>query len=620
MLYELIKNILSLKKSYRKFILIIIDYILVFTSFFFCSLILKEDQTLFISDLNIFIYSLITIIFYSSTGLYRSLTRFTAGSVFVYKLALRNLIFIFFFITFKQFTSVFTWEFIFLNWLFLTISLSSYRVFLRDILQEIFKNYKYKKSNKKIQIAIFGAGIKGYQIYKALQLSEKYELKFFIEDDSSLYGKNIFSTKIIPLNKLENYYSDIEQVFVSLSSLNTSKIKRLINKLNELNLEVMVIPSIDDIGLNNSLIERLRPISIDDLLGRERVLPDIKLLKKGVEGLVVFITGAGGSIGAQLTKEICMLSPKKIILMDNSEFNLYKIEQDISSIKNLNNKTFTYLGNVCDELLVQSIFKKHNVDIVFHTAAYKHVPLVETNPIVGIENNLLSTISVCEAAKLQSIKKLIYISSDKSVRPSNIMGASKRLSEMVIQSYSEDENAKNTCYSMVRFGNVLGSSGSAVPLFKKQISKGGPVTVTHPNVVRYFMTIKEASQLVIQASTLSKGGEVFLLDMGKPIRIRDLAEQMINLSGKKLKNEKNPDGDIEIKYIGLREGEKLYEELLIDSKSIPTNHPLIYYGNESFIGNEEFIQLLNKLKIALMDKKLNETFYYLSKLVPDWKK
>ena len=351
-------------------------------------------------------------------------------------------------------------------------------------------------------------------------------------------------------------------------------------------------------------------------MGRDRVDPDPDLLEKGIREKIIFISGAGGSIGKELVKQILKLNPKTIILFDISEASLYELSLEIKQFNNPNITLVTVLGDICDQKLVENIFNKYSINVVFHAAAYKHVPIVENNRISGLYYNIYSTLVLCELSRKFNIGKFVLISTDKAVRPTNVMGLSKRIAELIVQNQSI--NPKNTCFSMVRFGNVLGSSGSVVPLFKKQIAEGGPITLTHPKVVRYFMSISEAAQLVIQTSELARGGEVFLLDMGDPVFIKDLAYQMVMLSGASVKDKNNIKGDIEIKEIGMRPGEKLYEELLIDSESISTSHPLIFRAIEKKLDEEFFKFRLDKLISSLNKKDLDEALILAKELVPEW--
>ena len=340
-----------------------------------------------------------------------------------------------------------------------------------------------------------------------------------------------------------------------------------------------------------------------------------EIIDKEINDSTICVTGAGGSIGSELSEQIMNYKPQKLILIEWNEENLYIITEKLRH-KGINKDVIVpILGNIQNYEFVLGIFQKYKIEYIFHAAAYKHVPIIEKNPIQGILNNILATNTLCKAAMNSRIKKFILISSDKAVRPINLMGGTKRVSEMIVQSYSL--NNEKTCFSMVRFGNVLDSSGSVVPLFKKQIARGGPITITHPEMVRYFMTIKEASELVLHSASLSTGGEVFLLDMGKPIYIRELASQMVNLSGLTIKDVNNPNGDIEIKYIGIRPGEKLFEELLIDSDSIKTEHPLIYKANEK-VFNQLFIEnMLESLEESISKFDEEGSIKILKLLVPD---
>ena len=372
----------------------------------------------------------------------------------------------------------------------------------------------------------------------------------------------------------------------------------------------------------------MKPIDINDLLGRIRVEPFSDLLEDSTKGQNILITGAGGTIGREIFSQIIKLSPKSVVLVENSEINLYNLEQEFHCFLKNNKNIYLKLGDVKNYNFNNKLLNKFKIDVIYHAAAYKHVPLIESNPLQGIENNVLSTYSICKAAESSRVKRVTLISSDKAVRPTNVMGASKRLAELVVKAFSNnqensfDKNIKleesKIKYSIVRFGNVLNSSGSVVPLFQKQIEAGGPITLTDRNIIRYFMTVSEAAQLVIQATTLSKGGEIFLLDMGEPIRIEDLAKQMIRLSGLNVKNITNPDGDIEIISTGLRPGEKLYEELLIDGKSESTIHPLIFKSKEKDFNYKEFMKDINELikSIDNVDEELSLSI--LQKLVPEW--
>jgi FlaA1/EpsC-like NDP-sugar epimerase len=370
---------------------------------------------------------------------------------------------------------------------------------------------------------------------------------------------------------------------------------------------VRTLPSLTDLASGTIVASDIRELDVEDLLGREPVEPDPMLLAKNTRNQVVVITGAGGSIGSELCRQIIQQQPKILILIEQSEFSLYAIMQQLESKltgnihSDKNTNIVPILASVRDEAHLSKIFATYQPHIVFHTAAYKHVPLVEANAAEGILNNAFGTLSLARAAIKSEIPNVLLISTDKAVRPTNVMGVSKRLAEMILQAFAADPVfSKHTTFSMVRFGNVLDSSGSVVPLFRSQIQNGGPITLTHSEITRYFMTIPEAAQLVIQASSMAVGGDVFLLDMGKPVRIADLACRMIELSGLEIRDDNNPDGDIEIKVLGLRPGEKLYEELLVDGDPTPTIHPRIFSSSEEFIPYEELRLKLNQLEKDLL--------------------
>ena len=512
-------------------------------------------------------------------------------------------------------------------WIVLYFIIVSFTSFSRFIYKDTLQKRFYFKSKNAKSIAIYGAGGAGRQLEAALRISNLYKVSFFVDDDSSLWFREINGIKIFPPESLEKTIQNIDQIFLAIPSLLTNRRKEILNSLQKFNIKISSVPSIAEITRRKSIIDSLKPINVEDLLERDAVDPDLYLLSRDIQGSTICITGAGGSIGSELARQIAELNPMKVILLDNCESNLYQITSEIERFCNEEFKLIPTLGNCCDLNFLIDLFSKEKVDIVFHAAAYKHVPLVEINSLNSIENNVFSTLNICIASRKLNLKKVLMISSDKAVRPTNIMGATKRLSEIIVQAFANDseinstqeENSK-TCFSMVRFGNVLSSSGSAVPLFIKQISSGGPVTLTHPKITRYFMTIKEAAQLVIQSSAMAKGGEVFLLDMGKSICIKDLVIKLIKLSGLQLKDNLNPNGDIEIKITGLRVGEKLYEELLIDAKAKKTEHPLIFRANEKFITMKKLYPELEKLKQMISERNQEKVLKILNKLVVEWEK
>ena len=445
----------------------------------------------------------------------------------------------------------------------------------------------------------------------------------FIDENRELWSREINGIKVKPLDVISNL--EIDQLLVSNSSINSSSWPKIIDQLKKIKpgIEIYKIPSLNSIEEGKERIDALKPISLEDLLFRKSVPPKNDLLGPGITSKVVMVTGAAGSIGKELSLQILALNPLKLILIDFSEPSLFELKNFLDKANASNIEIFYELGNTCDYKFMYKIFKSFKPCILFHASAYKHVALLEHNQIEAVKNNIFSTINICKLALEFKTFKTILISSDKAVRPTSLMGVTKRISELIISSYANkfknlSEDGK-LVFSMVRFGNVLGSSGSVVPIFQKQIEKGGPLTITHPEVTRYFMTISEAASLVIQSSVLAKGeGEVFLLDMGKPMKIIKLAEQMILLNGLTVKNDLNPQGDISIIYSGLRKGEKLFEELLIDAKSESTDHPLIFKAIENSLDLDYLMEKISNLEISLSNNDLKTTIKLLKEIVPEW--
>tara|TARA_B100000886_G_scaffold152497_1_gene103843 strand:- start:3392 stop:5293 length:1902 start_codon:yes stop_codon:yes gene_type:complete len=618
------KKILKLSPNQRRFMLLFFDGSLIFISIIFTSILIADLRIIFafnfLLKLNLFLI-LIGLPLFLFTGQYKALSRYV-GSQSLYQLALRNFILIILLFIFQIFESsiYIPLRFSIIFWLILT-SLSGFiRFGLRDLLLKlaIISNDKQKK------IVIYGIGSESVQLYASLRLSHDYNVAYFVTDNPIFYERYLYNIKIISISKLGKVSSKIDQVFLA-SPFKTNEKRREVLKLLEFyNLPVMEVPSIAQIASNKAIKDNLKPINIEDLLGRDTNQSLDHLSTNAIKNKVVLVTGAGGSIGSELCKKIVSLEPKVLLLLENNEANLYFINNEVINSKNIGIKPI--LGSCGNKLLLEKIFKENKVDIIFHAAAYKHVPLVQENPIEGIINNVLNTRLLCEEAYKFSIKKIILISTDKAVRPTNIMGASKRVAEQIFQCFSEEsalqkkENPKKDCsiFSMVRFGNVLGSSGSVVPLFQKQIDEGGPITLTHPDIVRFFMTIPEAAELVIQAAAMSEGGELFLLDMGAPIKIKYLAEQMIRLNGLKLKTKNIKDGDIEIKITGLRPGEKLFEELLIDGESQETNNPRIYKSKESFFKKDKLLSKIDQIELLSNQLDEEKILKIISEIVPEW--
>lgn len=444
---------------------------------------------------------------------------------------------------------------------------------------------------------IYGAGDSGRQLAMALMQSKEISVAGFVDDDHSLQGAIIQSIKVYPTQNIEDLIKqkEISHVLLALPSASRSQKAQIIQNLSVLGVKVLTLPSLSELAEGKLTISDLKEVQIEDLLAREITRPNEILLNKNTRNQCVLVTGAGGSIGSELCRQILKRNPTKLVLVEMSEVALYNIETELSEfITKTKSKTIliSRLCNVKDASAIEYIVAKEKPNTFYHAAAYKHVPIVEDNVCEGILNNVLGTKNCIESAIQHKVNHFILISTDKAVRPTNVMGASKRVAELILQGYAHEQ--KSTKISMVRFGNVLGSSGSVVPRFRQQIAAGGPITLTHAEITRYFMTIPEATQLVMQAGAMGGNGEVFLLDMGEPVKIIELAQRMVELSGLKVKDSNNH-GDIEIKITGLRPGEKLYEELLIGDTPIPTDHPEIYMGLENFIQKDELLELINTL-------------------------
>ncbi|WP_294085887.1 nucleoside-diphosphate sugar epimerase/dehydratase [Pseudoalteromonas sp.] len=454
----------------------------------------------------------------------------------------------------------------------------------------------------KAPVLIYGAGSSGRQLSLSLQHGAEYNPIAFIDDNIELHNTSVTGIRVFSPQQIEMLIEKnaVSKVLLAIPSASPMQRKKLLLLLEKTAVEVLTIPGSADLVSGRLQVNLLRRVDIVDLLGRVPVEPINQLISHCIENKVVMVTGAGGSIGSELCRQILKENPRKLILFESCEFNLYAIESELKKLiekEHAPTLVYSVLGCVQKMELIAKVIGNYKVNTIYHAAAYKHVPLVEQNIINGIQNNVWGTLNCAKAALVQNVDNFVLISTDKAVRPTNIMGATKRLAELVLQSLAE--NTKKTRFSIVRFGNVLGSSGSVVPLFKKQIANGGPITITHPEITRYFMTIPEAAQLVIQAGSMGQGGEVYVLDMGKPIRIQELAIKMIKLSGLSIKDQENPSGDIEIKYTGLRPGEKLYEELLIGKDVEGTEHKRIMKANEISISVDELQHILDNLEDAI---------------------
>jgi FlaA1/EpsC-like NDP-sugar epimerase len=464
------------------------------------------------------------------------------------------------------------------------------RLFLKQLLSSEVPANNYGN------VLIYGAGTAGKALLRYIQNKKEYHVVGFLDDSRSLKGGYIskvpvFDASLTPQVVTRN---NVKSILLAMPSIGAKRKAEIYDFLESVEVKVLSVPTLSQIMSGNLNMTDLQEVRVEDILGRNTVEPIPELLYKNIKNKVVLVTGAGGSIGGELTRQVVKLSPKLLILYEISEYALYLIERELQDLTDIT--IIPIIGSVTDKLQVERLFEKFDIDTVYHAAAYKHVPLVETNPFMGVMNNTIGTAVCAMQAMKHQVETFVLISTDKAVRPTNIMGASKRLAELVCQGLAIESK---TQFSMVRFGNVLGSSGSVVPLFKKQIEQGGPLTVTHPEITRYFMTIPEAALLVIQAGAMGTGGDVFLLDMGEPVKIVDLAKKMIRLSGRKVLGEEGAQAGIEIKYAGLRPGEKLYEELLISNEgSETTQHPLIMRSFEKQYPINVITNLLNEIEIA----------------------
>lgn len=452
-----------------------------------------------------------------------------------------------------------------------------------------------RRSNQRIKVAIYGAGDAGQQLANALLPGKEYLPVVFVDRNPQLHKATISGIKVYPVERLAELIDihGIGAVLLAMPSLSNTEQRRVINELTKLHVRVKVTPPIQSLVNGMARVDDVREIEIEDLLSRDPVAPDTNLLSTCIKDKSVVVSGAGGSIGSELCRQIVRLQPRRLVLLELSEYALYAIDQELRAYvkaNGLNIEIVPFMGSVNNFQKCCEIFEKFEAETVYHAAAYKHVPLVEQNPVEGIRNNVFGTLAFARAAVAAKVRCFVLVSTDKAVRPTNVMGATKRLAELVLQGLSRQQSGTRFC--MVRFGNVLGSSGSVVPLFRRQIAQGGPVTLTHPDITRYFMTIPEAAQLVLQASAMGTGGDVFVLDMGQPVKIADLAKKMVHLSGQEVQSEQYPNG-IEIRFVGLRPGEKLYEELLIGDNVTGTAHPLIMRAQEAEIA-WPFLELMLK--------------------------
>ena len=618
----MIKKILKFSRLKKKVLILLFDTILI-TCCIFLAFSLRLGYWYYPSGesyyllLAIFTSPLLALPIFIRFGLYEDIIRFIGlkalwrimGAVTFYAI-LWGIVFLI--LSFKDFPR----SVIIINWLLVLISIICSRLFARWIFSELNPN---DNSLKKDRVLIYGAGDAGRQLSVALLGSKEYEPVAFIDDDEEFYNTSINGLSVYSRANLVRLIEkkNIKEVLLAIPSLSRTHRSEIINHLEPFPVLVRTLPSISSLAQGKVRVDDLLEINLRDLLGRDLVKPNIQLLKTNISNKTVLVTGAGGSIGSELCRQVLRLEPTKLILYEISEPSLYQIEQELININMFDIEIFPVLGSITDKVRFKNICEYYGVQTVYHAAAYKHVPLVEFNQSQGVLNNSIGTMQAAKAAISANVETFVLISTDKAVRPTNVMGASKRVAELVLQALNDHQNI--TCFTMVRFGNVLDSSGSVIPLFKKQIRAGGPVTVTHAEVERYFMTIPEAVELVIQAGAMAQGGEVFVLDMGDPILIYDLAVKMIKLSGLQILDQHNSQGDIEILFTGLRPGEKLYEELLVTGSFTTSENKLIMRAEEGMIKWDKLEPILNEIKNAAKNSETKNVYKLLSQLVPEFK-
>lgn len=516
---------------------------------------------------------------------------------------------------------------ILINWLLGIIAIGGSRMVGRWLLSE-------GQDKKTTRVIIYGAGSAGRQLSIALMQSTEYRPVAFIDDNAQLQRQSIHGIEVFLREDIDHLIDQKNATEVLLAMPTISRVQRneIINFLEPYGLLVRSLPGVSELAQGKVKVADLREVSVKDLLGRNPVAANKELLSLNITNKVVMVTGAGGSIGSELCRQLLLLKPQALIMLERSELALYSINQELSRDATSYTKILPMLGSVTNTNRLNQIMKRFDVHTIYHTAAYKHVPMVEYNNAEGVSNNIFGTLNCAQVAIENGVETFVLISTDKAVRPTNTMGATKRFSEMILQALTisqsqakqnsqcgTEEGQYGTCFSMVRFGNVLDSSGSVIPLFKEQIKRGGPVTVTDPEMLRYFMSIPEAVELVIQAGAMAKGGDVFVLDMGEPIRILDLAKKMIRLSGLSLKDRLNPDGDIEIKFTSLRPGEKMYEELLIGENVSKTDNPMILRAEEEMLIWDDLKLIIDELEVAIDSGDKFKLRQLLIKAVPGFK-
>ncbi len=623
LLTSLTTKLLNLKRSKKRLLLLCMDLVIIPSTLWLSfSIRLGEVYTPPVSQAWIFISApLVAIPIFIRFGLYRAVLRyFGFKAIWTVVQATTLYALLWSLITLFVQANAIPRTIYLLNYLLAILFIGGSRLMARWVLSHFLEGSEPNRSNPK-NIIIYGAGAAGLQLAAALKMSCEQKPIAFIDDNPALQGLHLEGLKVHPFTHLSRLIDKhhISEVLLALPSISKSRRKEIIALLEPYPLHVRTIPGVAEMAEGKVKVDDIREIEITDLLGRDSVEPDIDLLNRNIKGKSVLVTGAGGSIGSELCRQIILHSPSQLILFEQSEFQLYAIEKELNTLTGTV-KIVPIIGSVTNQKRITDICQTFKVQTIYHAAAYKHVPLVERNPGEAIYNNILGTLYTAFAAITAKVETFVLISTDKAVRPTNTMGATKRFAELVLQALSQtDRRHHSTRFTMVRFGNVLGSSGSVVPLFREQISKGGPVTVTDPKIIRYFMTIPEAAELVIQAGAMGTGGDVFVLDMGEPIHIVELARKMIRLSGFEVKDSDHPEGDIEIIFTGLRPGEKLYEELLIGDNVTPTEHEKIMRAEEEIIPWETLEPVIEELKMATDANNIEEARKILQRVVSGFK-
>ena len=615
---EFSKSTLSLPRYAKRLIAVIVDIGLCIL-FTWIAFYLRLEEFIKINDitiLSVLISTSLAIPIFWLSGLYKTMFRFADSSI-ILTVAVASLAYglLYFAVIGIYGIQGIPRSIGVIQPVLLFLGISSSRVIIRYL----FINSLNNNSKNKKQVLIYGAGSAGRQLLTSLENNPEMKVVGFLDDNQQFHNQTLLGQTIYNPLKIDNLINlkNINLVLLALPSINRIKRNQIIDDLNRYKVIVKTLPSVQDIVNGKISVSDIKDLAIEDLLNRDQVQPNLELLSKNINSKVVLVTGAGGSIGSEISRQIIKLNPKKLLLLELNEFALYNIYEELNNIiPNL--KVIPLLLNVQSSSRVEEVFKTFKVDTVYHAAAYKHVPLVEENICESVKNNVFGTFSIAQIAMKYNVSNFVLISSDKAVRATNIMGASKRLAEICVQALynSQDKHSK---FAIVRFGNVLQSSGSVIPKFKKQIKEGGPLTLTHPDVTRYFMTITEASQLVIQAGAMSEGCEVFVLDMGESIKIKDLIYKMIKLSGLTVKDDKNREGDIEVKITGLRPGEKLYEELLLGDDPQKTYHKKIQKAQDPYIALDQLKIDLDNLSLLLEQNRAAEVKDMLAKLLPSYK-